>query len=118
MARNLSRSRRKEIRAKKKQSYVLEHQRELAEAARKRYLLMLDPETNRTQLRSLERSTPAFGLRAAFGAMMERVFRYAPTPIPTCDIEHFRFHTVDCTDDYSEMLLRWHQARLLERQAA
>ncbi|MEN3331468.1 MAG: hypothetical protein V7641_833 [Blastocatellia bacterium] len=102
--------------ARKKKLYVLEHQRQLAEQERKQYLLTLDPETNRTQLRSLEQTSPSFGLRALFGVMMRRVFSYAPSPIPACDVEYFRFGAGnDSTDNYAEMLLRWHQAKLLEK---
>jgi len=117
MARNLSRSRRKEIKAKKRQAYVLEHQRDLSEQDRKKFLLMLDSD-NRTRVRSLERSTPGYGLRSAFGEMMRRVFLYSGTPMPACDIQHFRFGSgLNVTDDYDQILLRWHQARLLERAA-
>jgi hypothetical protein len=102
--------------ARKKKLYILEHQRQLAEQERKQYLLTLDPETNRTQIRSLEKTSPANGLRALFGVMMQRVWQYAPSPIPACDLEYFRFGAGhDCTDSYAEMLLRWHQAKLLEK---
>ena len=118
MARNRSAKARRESKRKLKQ-YVLEHQRQLAEAERKKYLLTLDPETNRTQIRSLERTPPAFGLRALFGVMMARVFSYAPSPIPDEDISYFRFESGnDCTDSYAEILLRWHQAKLLEKLRA
>lgn len=118
MSRHLSRSRRKEIDAKKRAAYVLEHQRDLSDEERKRYLLTVDPQTQRAQVRSLERTSSAYGLRAAFGKMMSRVFSYAPSPIPSCDIEHFRFHSgIDATDNYQEMLLRWHQVKLLGRLA-
>jgi len=117
MARNRKPKARREA-ARKKKLYILEHQRHLAEQERKQYLLTLDPGTNRTELRSLEPTTPSFGLRALFGAMMARVFRYAPTPMPECDIAYFRFGAgMDSTDDYNEMLLRWHQAKLLEKSA-
>ncbi len=96
--------------ARRKQMYVLEHQRELAEEERKRYLLTLDPETNHATVRSLERTTSAFGLRSVFGEMMRRVFMYSATPIPMCDIAHFRFaNGLECTDNYEEILLRWYQ---------
>jgi hypothetical protein len=109
---------RRESKRKLKQ-YVLEHQRQLAEAERKQYLLTLDPETNRAQIRSLEKTSRAYGLRALFGVMMHRVFNYAPTPIPEEDIEYFRFESGnDCTDSYAEMLLRWYQAKLLEKLRA
>ena len=114
MARNRKPKARRES-ARKKKLYILEHQRQLAEQERKQYLLTIDAE-NRTQIRSLEQTSPANGLRALFGVMMRRVFNYAPSPIPDCDIEYFRFGTGDnCTDNYAEMLLRWHQAKLLEK---
>jgi hypothetical protein len=114
MARNRSAKARREAKRKQK-LYILEHQRQLAEQERKRYLLTIDAE-NRTQIKSLEQSSPSFGLRALFGVMMARVFSYAPSPIPACDVEYFRFGAGnDSTDNYAEMLLRWHQAKLLEK---
>ena len=118
MARHRKPKARKEAKRKQK-LYILEHQRELAEQERKQYLLTLNPETNRTQIRSLERTSPACGLRALFGVMMNRVFNYAPSPIPEEDIGYFRFESGNnCTDSYAEMLLRWHQAKLLEKSRA
>ena len=114
MSRHRKPKARKEAKHKQK-LYILEHQRQLAENERKQYLLTLDPETNRTQIKSLEHTSPAFGLRALFGVMMARVFSYAPSPIPEEDIEYFRFESGNaCTDNYAEMLLKWHQAKLLE----
>jgi hypothetical protein len=118
MARHRKPKARKESKHKQKQ-YILEHQRQLAEAERKQYLLTLDPETNRTQIRSLERTSHACGLRALFGVMMNRVFNYAPSLVPQEDINYFRFESGNaCTDNYVEMLLRWHQAKLLEKLRA
>ena len=117
MARHRKPKARKEAKRKHKE-YILEHQRELAQQERKRYLLTLDPETNRMQIRSLEQRPPAFGMRAAFGSMMRRVFMYAPTPMHEEDIRFFRFEATEITDDYNEMLLRWFQAKLLEKLRA
>jgi hypothetical protein len=118
MARNRSAKTRRESKRKQKQ-YVLEHQRQLAEEERKQYLLTVDPEnSNRLVVRSLERRPPAFGLRAAFGSMMRRVFAYAPTPMHAEDVQYFRFEAEEITDNYQEMLLRWHQAKLLEKLRA
>lgn len=118
MARKRKPKARREAAAKRKQ-YVLEHQRQLAETERKQYMLITDPEnSNRLVVRSAEQRSPAFGLRAAFGAMMARVFKYAPTPLHESDIKYFRFEAETITEDYEEMLLRWHQAKLLERLRA
>lgn len=114
MARNRSAKARRQAKQKKK-LYVLAHQRQLAEEQRKQYLLTLD-EHDRAVIRSLEETAPACGMRAAFGAMMRRVFDYAPTPMPAEDIRFYRFESgVDCTDSVGEMLLRWHQAKALEK---
>ena len=102
--------------ARNNKQYILEHQREIAAELQRKYLLAQNPEaSNQIIIKSEERQSRAYGLRAMFGVMMNRVFQFASSPIPEEDVKFFRFESgLDCTDNYGEMLLRWHQAKLLE----
>jgi hypothetical protein len=95
MARNRSAKARRESKRKQKQ-YVLEHQRQLAEEERKKYLLTLDLESNQVQLRSLEHTS---GPR--IGSIMRRLIASALPNVGAGEIKFYRFGNLAGVDGTS-----------------
>ena len=112
MARHQSSKRRNEIKRQKKLAYTLEHQRQLAEAEQKRYLLTLNEEMNQVQLKNLE-----YSKSPRISSLWRRIEELRP-PLAAAEIRYYRFQAFEhlgmyLTDD-SDKLYEYHERGLFK----